>query len=265
MKYYEGIDFAMADVQLGSRNRKRNYPFYYGIQLVYAGEIALSIDRGKEIRRKGPMVFLTTPEHYYEYSSPGVEARDHYWVCFYGPKTECYREGELLRMNPEAPFFRLRQPEEFRERMMQLITLVQDGREHDRAVCMLESLLFTLQADAEFSSVPFDHYRNSFVELGARIAGTPEKAWDFAEEARKMSVSLNHFNRLFRKYLGNSPRHCVIQARMRRAADLLLSSDQSVAEIAMAVGMENEFYFSRLFRRNFALSPSGYRKEFRGS
>ena len=38
MKYYEGIDFAMADVQLGSRNRKRNYPFYYGIQLVYAGE-----------------------------------------------------------------------------------------------------------------------------------------------------------------------------------------------------------------------------------
>ena len=79
-----------------------------------------------------------------------------------------------------------------------------------------------------------------------------------------MSVSLNHFNRLFRKYLGNSPRHCVIQARMRRAADLLLSSDPSVAEIAMAVGMENEFYFSRLFRRNFALSPSGYRKEFRG-
>lgn len=71
MKYYEGIDFAMADVQLGSRNRKRNYPFYYGIQLVYAGEIALSIDRGKEIRRKGPTVFLTTPEHYYEYSSPG--------------------------------------------------------------------------------------------------------------------------------------------------------------------------------------------------
>lgn len=149
--------------------------------------------------------------------------------------------------------------------MMQLITLVQDGREHDRAVCMLESLLFTLQADAEFSSVPFDHYRNSFVELGARIAGAPEKAWNFAAEAKKMSVSLNHFNRLFRKYLGNSSRHCVIQARMRRAADLLLSSDQSVAEIAMAVGMENEFYFSRLFRRNFALSPSGYRKEFRGS
>ena len=45
MKYYEGIDFALADVQFGSRNCKRTYPFYCGLQLVYAGEIALAVDR----------------------------------------------------------------------------------------------------------------------------------------------------------------------------------------------------------------------------
>ena len=264
MKYYEGIDFAMADVQFGSRNSKKNYPFYYGLQLVYSGEIALSIDHGKEIRRKGPAAFLTSPEHYYEYSSPGVEARDHYWVCFYGPKTAQYREEELFRINPEMPFFRLRHPEEFKERMTHLIALVQGGREHDRAVCLLETLLFTLQADAELSPVQSDHYRDQFAELAARIAGDPGKEWNFEAEAKKMCVSLNHFNRLFRKYLGNSPRHCVIQARMRRAADLLLDSSRSVAEIAMLVGMENEFYFSRLFKKSFALSPSGYRKEFQG-
>ena len=118
--------------------------------------------------------------------------------------------------------------------------------------------------DAESAPEETDYYRERFAELMARIAKCPEKKWDFEEEARKMSVSLNHFNRLFRKYLGNSPRHCVIQARMRRAADLLLDSSRSVAEIAMLVGMENEFYFSRLFKKSFALSPSGYRKEFQG-
>ena len=265
MKYYEGIDFAMADVQFASRNSKRNYPFYYGLQLVYAGEIALAVDHGKEIRRKGPTAFLTCPEHFYEYSSPGLEARDHYWVCFYGPKTAQYREEELFRMDPESPLFRLRRPEEFRERMTRLISLVQDGREHDRAVCLLETLLFTLQADAEETGVLPDDYRERFADLSARIAGTPEREWNFEAEAKKMCVSLNHFNRLFRKYLGNSPRHCVIQARMRRAAELLLSSNASVAEIAMSVGIENEFYFSRLFKKSFALSPSGYRREFRGN
>ena len=106
----------MADVQYGSRNRKRNYPFYCGLQLVDSGEIALSVDHGREIRRKGPVAFLTSPEHYYEYSSPGIEPRDHYWVCFHGPKIRQYREEELFRMDPEEPFFRLRRPEEFREK-----------------------------------------------------------------------------------------------------------------------------------------------------
>ena len=96
-----------------------------------------------------------------------------------------------------------------------------------------------------------------------RIAANPEKKWDFESEARAMSVSLNHFNRLFRKYHKSSPHHSVIQARMRKAADLLLHSDASVAEIALTVGVENEFYFSRLFKKQFALSPSSYRKEFR--
>ena len=50
MKYYEGIDFALADVQFGSRNCKRTYPFYCGLQLVYAGEIALAVDRRREER-----------------------------------------------------------------------------------------------------------------------------------------------------------------------------------------------------------------------
>ncbi len=253
----------MADVQFGSRNVKRNYPFYYGLQLVYSGEISLAVDRRREIRRRGPTVFLTSPEHFYEYSSPGFAARDHYWVCFHGPKVKQYLEEGLFRSDPETPFFNLRQPEAFRDRLRELINLIRNGREHDRAVCLLETLLFTVQADAEELPEKADYHRERFSRLMTRIAANPEKKWDFESEARAMSVSLNHFNRLFRKYHKSSPHHSVIQARMRKAADLLLHSDASVAEIALTVGVENEFYFSRLFKKQFALSPSSYRKEFR--
>ena len=172
-----------------------------------------------------------------------------------GIAEEMYREGGLFRIDPDQPFYHLRQPELFREKMEALIRIVQSGREHDRAVCLLETLLFTVQADAESAPEETDYYRERFAELMARIAKCPEKKWDFEEEARKMSVSLNHFNRLFRKYHQTSPHHCVIRARMRKAAELLLNTNASVAEIALAVGLENEFYFSRLFKKRFSLPP----------
>jgi len=264
MKYYEGIDFAMADVQFKSRNIKKNDPFYYGLQFVSSGEITLSIDRNRENRRRGPVAFLTCPEHYYEYSSPGIETRDHYWVCFQGPKVKQYLDEGLFHLNPESPFFNLRQPEQFRNRMEELISLVQGRREHDKAVCLLESLLFTVQSDAETTPGTQDYYRDRFFRLFAKIGKYPEKEWNFADEARKLSVSLNHFNRLFRKYHKTSPRHCVIQSRMQKAADLLLDTNASIAEIAMETGIGNEFYFSRLFKKRFGLAPSDYRKEFCG-
>lgn len=42
---------------------------------------------------------------------------------------------------------------------------------------------------------------------------------------------------------------------------LLKSNDKSIREISFAVGFEDEFYFSRLFKKKFGLSPLGYRNK----
>ena len=54
------------------------------------------------------------------------------------------------------------------------------------------------------------------------------------------------------------------RARMRRAAELLLETNDSMREIADAIGLKNEFYFSRLFRAKYHLPPATYRREFCG-
>ena len=51
--------------------------------------------------------------------------------------------------------------------------------------------------------------------------------------------------------------------RLERARQLLDHSDRSIAEVAAAVGIEDPGYFSRWFKRNTALSPSGLRRAFR--
>ena len=47
-----------------------------------------------------------------------------------------------------------------------------------------------------------------------------------------------------------------------KAAKLLKSTSSPIKEVAALSGWENMFYFSRLFRRKYYLSPLQYRKEF---
>ena len=49
--------------------------------------------------------------------------------------------------------------------------------------------------------------------------------------------------------------------RVSKAKDLLKLTDLSISEIAEAVGYQDHFYFSRVFKKTTAQSPSAYRKE----
>ena len=51
-----------------------------------------------------------------------------------------------------------------------------------------------------------------------------------------------------------------VEAYVRRAAELLLSSSKSALEIAADVGVENYTYFTKLFKRKMGFTPSQYRK-----
>ena len=78
-----------------------------------------------------------------------------------------------------------------------------------------------------------------------------------AEEVR---LSASHFSRLFAERTGHSPIDYFIQLKIQRACQLLNNSDWSIAEVAREMGFEDQFYFSRLFRKVMNMSPREYRK-----
>jgi AraC-like DNA-binding protein len=69
-----------------------------------------------------------------------------------------------------------------------------------------------------------------------------------------------YFSTLFRRATGLPPSQYLSRYRLRRAHDMLLSTDHSIREIAAATGFRDPFYLSRAFRRAAGLSPSEYRK-----
>jgi AraC-like DNA-binding protein len=80
-----------------------------------------------------------------------------------------------------------------------------------------------------------------------------------AEIADAVGASAAHVQRCFRAQYGLSVIGYVHQARLRRAATLLQTTDQTMTEIALAVGFADARYFARLFRRQYGVAPARFR------
>ncbi len=78
--------------------------------------------------------------------------------------------------------------------------------------------------------------------------------------ARKMNISASYFGKLFKQFAGVSVSEYLTKLRMERAYNLfLLTPDEEVAKIAMAVGYSNAGYFATVFRKYYGVSPSKLR------
>lgn len=83
------------------------------------------------------------------------------------------------------------------------------------------------------------------------------------ELARLCHISEDYFIRLFRAGLGQSPTQYIQAQRVRRAAQRLLFSADSIESIAAESGFGNRYYFTRVFARHLGLAPAAYRRQAR--
>lgn len=81
------------------------------------------------------------------------------------------------------------------------------------------------------------------------------------EIAGAAHMSPHHFARSFRAATGLSPHQYVIQQRVQRAKTLLLGTDLTVSEVAMAVGFSNSSHLAHHVRRLLDVTPGAIRRE----
>lgn len=78
---------------------------------------------------------------------------------------------------------------------------------------------------------------------------------DIASAAR---MSPSHLEHQFREHLGISPVHYLINLRLNHALRLMENTDLKLVVVAERVGITNPYYFSRLFKKHYGLSPRAY-------
>lgn len=86
----------------------------------------------------------------------------------------------------------------------------------------------------------------------------PEKL-TLAEIACSANISKSEALRCFREAIGTTPVKYLIDYRLDRARALLLSTNDTVTQIALQTGFDSVSYFVRIFRKEFGMTPRVFR------
>ncbi|WP_041613278.1 helix-turn-helix domain-containing protein [Paenibacillus sp. JDR-2] len=73
--------------------------------------------------------------------------------------------------------------------------------------------------------------------------------------AERFGLKPKYFSSLFQRYTGIGPIDYLIQYRINRAYELLMTGQFTVAAVARSVGYQDAYYFSRLFKKHKGSSP----------
>lgn len=231
----------------------------YHLQLVFGGEAMYD---GKAVSAGG--VFIMDPLIPHCISNNSDEPLEQYWLQFNGSEVASLLERVGLGIKS-----RIITGYDLEELRPLLYDAVYGSTRQDmlglKFVGVLMQILAALSPEPvrerEYVSRREKYVTRAIEFLRARCG---EMA-TVSDAAEYVGLTEKYLCRLFKERLGVTPVGFLQQLRADRAAQLLVSTSLSVAEIAESIGIPDPTYFSRFFKRRQGCSPSEYRLKFEGN
>ncbi len=116
----------------------------------------------------------------------------------------------------------------------------------------------TLQRIPLSTSEKDQRFADELLALVEQNISNPDLSIDFIVEA--MGMKRTAFFRKVRGVTGYAPKEYVRLIRLKKAAALLDEGRHNVSEVSYMVGLSDPFYFSKVFKQQFGMSPSAYQQ-----
>lgn len=132
-----------------------------------------------------------------------------------------------------------------------------EASEHicDKMQCIYIIIKYLMDISVEKSK----HRNKDIYPLIEYIRTNYSKEISVQTMANVLKMSESNLFTTFKKSTGMSPIKFINNYRLSIASDLLLQTDESVKSIAEQVGINDQFYFSKLFKAKYSVSPQKYR------
>lgn len=141
-----------------------------------------------------------------------------------------------------------------------MLKLIADDHGEELASAVADQLIYSsirTDQDTQRLSIPtrigVRHPKLSRVIL--EMEQTIEEPVSPALLARDVGLSTRQLERLFRRYLDRSPKRYYMELRLQKARNLLMQTDMSVINVALACGFASPSHFSKCYRAHYGTTP----------
>ncbi len=241
---------------------RRTLSSFAAVYLDGGGGLFDSAPTGRFEVRMGTLFFLF-PGVEHVYGPREGESWKEYWAIFGGFIPERYRSTGLL--NPARPCFQMGRDTALVRRWQECLYLA-GSRRSNRAQELAEkffALLGHVLAHAQRPQGDAGEWRQTVEEVIALMATKlAEPSFPLERYAARFYTSYSSLRRRFKEATGCSPARYFTRMKMQAAQARLLTTADSVKQIALGLGFADPYHFSRRFKQTSGLSPRTYRRTF---
>ncbi len=141
-----------------------------------------------------------------------------------------------------------------------MLKIIADDHGSDLANAVADQLVYSsirTDQDTQRLSVPtrigVRHPKLS--QVIHRMEANIEEPVSPAVLAKEVGMSTRQLERLFRRYLNRSPKRYYMELRLQKARNLLMQTDMSVINVALACGFASPSHFSKCYRAHYQTTP----------
>ncbi|QNK57958.1 response regulator [Paenibacillus sp. PAMC21692] len=130
--------------------------------------------------------------------------------------------------------------------------------------CFAIAIAFMERITNGLSSLKGRSYRKEIKQAIDFVQSNLSQKITLGRAAREVNMNEAYFSRLFKSETGVNFAQFIIERKMEKAYELLLDPDARVKDVAVAVGIDDPFYFNKLMKKHFGRNPSEIMKQARG-
>ncbi|CAM3380126.1 AraC family transcriptional regulator [Paenibacillus lupini] len=233
---------------------------HWAIVYIAGGSGTYRVNHGEPQGVTAGSLFLFQPGVHYDYGPDPDGFWDEYYFTIEGTRLQ-----EWLDHWPFQPNTVMHPGEDAssQNRIDRIFALMESGTpaNADRASLLLESLVYEWVQLCQAS--PSGSKSARLAPLLEALSATLHEPFDAAAFAERHHWALSTLRRTVSEYTGFALHEYVHRLKMAEAKNRLLNTEQTVKEIAGALGYSDVFYFSRLFKKITGEAPQLFRKNMR--
>lgn len=214
---------------------------------------------------KANQYFVIPPNVAHAYASDKADPWSIYWVHFTGELAPFFYDtiGDPKTISPSN----LDRIEDRIQIFYEVIKNLEMGYSQDNLrysnICLLH-FLSSFKFVSQFWEIRKSEVSDVISSTISFMKRNLKKKHSLAQLSAESGLSASHYSLLFRKKTGRSPMYYLTNLRIQKACQLLDNSELRIGEIAMNVGYQDPFHFSRIFKQVMGVSPANYRKQPKG-